>query len=366
MPTPSHLPLQPGDPMPFFTARTSRNPRYKVDVAAGRYLLIAFVGRTSHPMLGDAAKRLVEAAHRFDGERAAAFLVTVDPADEALVTDRFPGMRWLFDTDWAISRLYGAADETRDTYQPLWVLVDPGLRVHSVGTCADLDSLFEILDALPPPADHAGVPMLAPVLVAPRIFEQELCRDLIALYAANGGEDSGFMREVDGRTSLVVDHTHKRRRDCQIEDEALKGALQFRIRRRLVPQIKRAFQFDVTRMERYLVACYDAAEGGHFNPHRDNTTKGTAHRRFAVSINLNAEEYEGGDLIFPEFGPRTYRAPTGGAVVFSCSLLHQATTVTRGKRYCFLPFLYDDAAAAIREANNVYLDDSVGAYHRDM
>ncbi len=77
----------------------------------------------------------------------------------------------------------------------------------------------------------------------------------------------------------------------------------------------------------------------------------TAHRSFAVTSNLNAEEYEGGDLRFPEFGDRTYRAPTGGAVVFSCSLLHEATPVTKGKRYAFLPFLYDEEAKVIREAN---------------
>ena len=84
-------------------------------------------------------------------------------------------------------------------------------------------------------------------------------------------------------------------------------------------------------MERYIVACYDAESGGHFNAHRDDTTFGTAHRRFACTINLNAENYDGGDLSFPEFGTRRYRAPTGGAVVFSCSLLHKVDTVTRGQ-----------------------------------
>jgi len=73
------------------------------------------------------------------------------------------------------------------------------------------------------------------------------------------------------------------------------------------------------------------------------------------TINLNAEEYEGGDLRFPEFGQATYRAPTGGAVVFSCSLLHEATPVTKGTRYGFLPFLYNDEAAQIREENSVFL-----------
>ena len=108
-------------------------------------------------------------------------------------------------------------------------------------------------------------------------------------------------------------------------------------------------------MERYLVACYESEKGGFFRPHRDSTTKGTAHRRFAVTINLNAEEFEGGNLRFPEFGSATYRAPTGGAVVFSCSVLHEATPVTKGTRFAFLPFLYDDEAAKIRGENAGFL-----------
>jgi predicted 2-oxoglutarate/Fe(II)-dependent dioxygenase YbiX len=133
-----------------------------------------------------------------------------------------------------------------------------------------------------------------------------------------------------------------------------------RLRQRLVPQIVKAFNFEPTRIERYLVARYDAETGGFFRPHRDNTTRGTAHRRFAVSINLNAD-YDGGDLRFLEFGDRTYRPPPGGACVFSCSVLHEATPVTRGERFAFLPFLYDEAAAAIREANLKYLDPALTA-----
>jgi predicted 2-oxoglutarate/Fe(II)-dependent dioxygenase YbiX len=114
-------------------------------------------------------------------------------------------------------------------------------------------------------------------------------------------------------------------------------------------------------MERYIVACYSAEDRGHFRAHRDNTTKGTAHRRFAVTINLN-DEFEGGELSFPEYGPRSFKPPAGGAVVFSCSLLHAASEVTGGTRYAFLPFLYDEAAAKIREQNNRFLGEDVGAY----
>jgi len=36
--------------------------------------------------------------------------------------------------------------------------------------------------------------------------------------------------------------------------------------------------------------------------------------------------------------------------------------VTRGRRYAFLPFLYDEAAAKLRLENNPYLDETIGAY----
>ena len=85
-----------------------------------------------------------------------------------------------------------------------------------------------------------------------------------------------------------------------------------RIHDRLVPEIFKAFQFKATRIERYIVACYEAETGGHFRAHRDNTTKGTAHRRFAVSLVLNTGEFEGGNLRFPEFGRQTYCPPAGG------------------------------------------------------
>jgi hypothetical protein len=49
-------------------------------------------------------------------------------------------------------------------------------------------------------------------------------------------------------------------------------------------------------------------------------------------------------------------------VVFSCLLLHAVSRVTRGRRYAFLPFLYDEAATKIREANNRFLGAEVGSY----
>jgi predicted 2-oxoglutarate/Fe(II)-dependent dioxygenase YbiX len=202
--------------------------------------------------------------------------------------------------------------------------------------------------ALPPPAEHAGTATPAPVLVAPRIFEGELCRELIARHQAQGSAFTGVMRDEGDVTVAVMDDL-KVRRDLLIDDEALQAALRERLETRLFPLIARAFGFEVTRIERYLVSCYDAEDGGVFHPHRDNVTFQTAHRKFACSLNLN-DDFEGGDLRFREFGPQTYRPPPGGAVVFACGLLHEATRVTRGRRYAFLPFFFDEAGSAVRAA----------------
>ena len=218
------------------------------------------------------------------------------------------------------------------------------------------------IDACAALAEAPLVQDWAPVMTVPHVLEPELCRKLIDLYEADGGEDSGFMRDVGGKTKLILDPRNKVRRDFLIEEPELARQLNLRIIRRLAPMIRRAFQFDATRVERLIVSCYEAVSGGHFRAHRDNTTRGTAHRRFAVTVNLNAEEYQGGDLRFPEFGPRLYRAPTGGAIVFSCSLLHEATPVTKGRRFAFLPFLYDEEGAKLREQNAKFLEGDLANY----
>jgi predicted 2-oxoglutarate/Fe(II)-dependent dioxygenase YbiX len=46
-------------------------------------------------------------------------------------------------------------------------------------------------------------------------------------------------------------------------------------------------------------------------------------------------------------------------VVFSCSLLHEVTAVTKGRRFVFLPFLYDESARRLREQNFQYLEEEL-------
>lgn len=366
--------LYPGDHAPWFHADCTSNPRYAFDTVAGRYVLLCFFGSAGDPAGAAALQALAAHRHMFDDTRACFFGVSLDPADrdQGRCREAMPGIRFFWDFDGAVSRAYGSipAETTPKPGLPIrrfWLLLDPMLRVLKilplVANGAGQDEIFRVLESLPPPHIFAGVELRAPVLFLPNVFEPEFCRMLIDLYETRGGESSGFMRDDGGKTRLMIDPDHKRRRDCLVEDQRIIAAVQARVRRTIVPEIAKVHQFQATRIERYIVACYDEQDGGFFRAHRDNTTKGTAHRRFAVSINLNAD-FEGGDLVFPEYGRGTLRPPLGGAVVFSCSLLHAVLPVTRGRRFAFLPFLYDDAAAEIREQNNQYLAEGVTAYKR--
>jgi predicted 2-oxoglutarate/Fe(II)-dependent dioxygenase YbiX/peroxiredoxin len=308
----------------------------------------------------------------FDDDKLTCFAVSIDPRDreQGLLKESLPGFRVFWDFDGSVSKLYGSVpvDAKRGSQvaaRRMWVVIDPALHILGVipfqPDGSDKKRVFDFLKRLPAVGMTPGFEMPVPVIALAGVFEPEFCKTLIEQYEKHGGEESGFMREVDGKTVLVHDHYHKRRRDHLIQDPAIIKQCQARVQRRIVPEIQKVHQFLVTRMERYIVSCYSAADRGHFRPHRDNTTKGTAHRRFAVTINLN-DEFEGGELMFPEYGRRTFKAPVGGAVVFSCSLLHTAGEVTKGKRFAFLPFLYDEAASKIREDNNKFLGEGVGEY----
>lgn len=336
-----------GTPAPLFSAPSPVNPRFAFGSLGGRYVLLAFLPPPG--ALRDSAIELIH-EHRdvFADDRTLFFGILPDQESFA-GKENTPPCRWFLDETGELRRLY-RAESSDGRVEPQWFLVDPSLRVLASAPLQNGRPLLAHLAKLGDPDAHAGVPMHAPVLIVPRIFEPQMCRRLIDYYRSTGGAPSGVMQQ-HGLKTVGVLNDFKKRRDAIIDDNELTSEIRRLITFRLIPEIEKSFQFKATIMERYIVACYDEADGGYFRPHRDNTTLGTAHRKFAVSINLNAEEFEGGDLRFPEFGRRTYRPPTGGAVVFSCSLLHEATPVTRGQRFAFLPFLYDNEGAEIRDRN---------------
>jgi peroxiredoxin len=343
--------------------RAPQNPSFRLDAVAGRYVVVSFLGSGGDPIGSRILKDVQNHTNLFDSIDAMFFAVSVDPEDErsGRVTESLPGIRVFWDFDQEMCRAFGAAainpsGEEAGRIRRFSLILDERLRVYDAIPFDDradehVPRILASLATLPAFAAPELVGAPAPVLVVPRLFEPSFCQALIRYYDEQGGAESGFMREVDGLTVPVHDYGHKRRRDQEIHDQSIRRQCMVRLHDRLLPEIERSFQFQATRIERYIVACYDGETSGHFRAHRDNTTKGTSHRKFAVSLNLNTGDYEGGQLSFPEFGRQRYEPPRGGAVVFSCSLLHEATPVTRGKRYAFLPFLYDEASANIREEN---------------
>lgn len=357
-----------GDPVPHFSCPSSNSKKFSFGSAAGRYIVLCFYGSA-----GIAKNKSVidfvsgEARRLFDDKTVSFFGVTIDrnDNDNGRVQQMFPGIRYFWDYSHKVSLLYAAMQESSINengsirYRPFTLILDPNLRVLANIPIDDSKKhnsrLVEVLEKLPPVEEYTFTPVTAPILTIPNVLEPKLCQELVRLYEMHGGQESGTMVEEGGYTVGQLDPKFKRRSDYIIDDPNMVTTIKHRIFRRIAPEIKKAFQFDVSAVERYIVACYDSNDKGFFRPHRDNTTKGTAHRKFACTINLNAGDYEGGELRFPEFGPRTYRAPTGGAIIFSCSLLHEATPVTSGKRYATLPFLYDQSGTEIRRKNLEFL-----------
>jgi predicted 2-oxoglutarate/Fe(II)-dependent dioxygenase YbiX/peroxiredoxin len=343
-----------GDPVPWFSLAVPTGGSFDLQASAGRWVVLSFVGSLADRRAIAEIAELVHLSASFSADHLVIGCVFTGQPNQTdhLAAISNPTLSFLADQDGAVSRSFGAGE------MPRTVILDPMLRaIADIGwdhPQGHAKMVRTVLQGLPAIDDSAGVPMFAPALLVPRVFSFDICDFLIQFYNAQRAQDSGFQVDVDGKTVTMSDWRLKRRSDVPVAVPEVRELIRDHIVRRLVDPIERYFQFKVTRMDRYIVACYDSAVAAHFHRHRDNINAGAQHRRFALSINLN-KDFDGGDLMFPEFGRRTYRPSEGGALVFSCGALHQVTPVTRGKRYAFLAFMYGEQDVAKREANNARL-----------
>jgi hypothetical protein len=174
----------------------------------------------------------------------------------------------------------------------------------------------------------------APVLVLPRVFEREFCAQVIRLWEKGDHKDMG----VSSRYGNVGMLDLKRTEDYMVIEPMMQKAISDRLAWRIGPELIKVFAYDREfGFDAHVVLSY-SAEGQHFfGAHRDNGAPTTADRSFAVSLNLN-DDFDGGELIFPEYSGIKVSPPAGGAAVFSCSLLHEALPVTRGRRFVLTTF----------------------------
>lgn len=196
-----------GDPAPWFVFRGDGDRDEHFDAIAGRYVVMGFLGAL-HDEAAATALRAVLGTHRtlFDDLKTCFVGISTEPEDQR--PDLPPGMRHIRDFDLSISRLYGAAgDDDPLRYTRFWLVLDPMLRVLRVAPLDQTDAVMAFVAALPPVSRHAGSALPAPILVVPRVFEPRFCQHLIGLYAADGGDDSGFNARrggADGRGSGPV------------------------------------------------------------------------------------------------------------------------------------------------------------------
>lgn len=301
-----------GDLLPDFVARHASLGDVRPDLFAGRWWTLVLASKPS-----DAAGALLDAMRSVGG---------------LVVGDGFTD-----DDAWAALEDPSGAVRTRCGVHgdsPAVVVVDPAGRVEYVGA----DTALALAAATKPaPAESPAASMIAPVLLVPGAFEPALVERLLAAWR-DGSRAEGVVTALgaDGAAALK-DTSIKRRVDHVLDDAELVREVTDRLTRRVFPEVLKAFQFKAGRCEGLRVGCYDARDGGFFQAHRDDGTPPTAHRRFALSVNLSHGEYEGGRLVLPEFGA-TFDAPTGAAVVYSATLLHEVTPVTAGRRFALISF----------------------------
>lgn len=187
--------------------------------------------------------------------------------------------------------------------------------------------------------DEGMTPPHAPVLVIPRVFLPEECSELVRYFERESHvvDISRFNpnhKNLDVK-SPAYEYNRQDRIDLIIRQPQTAQTLEARLAQRVAPLVKKSFGFEIQKREPFVIARYEGRRSGVEIGHRDNVTAATAHRRFAISINLN-DDFEGGEIVFREFSPAGYRGAAGTATVFSSSLLHEVLETTRGRRYVMI------------------------------
>jgi peroxiredoxin len=312
------------------------------DAVAGPAMAIVFCPKFTAPVAA-AVDGFRARLDRFAAADARLFAVTLEPAKSAMEQALpFPVM---LDRAGDVFRAFNA--NNRD--QPTTIVLRPNHHVLAVlketpeAQAEQALAMVERLAAERRPVLMAPHP---PVLVVPDVLSRTDCERLINVYKTRGNV---FVEARHGDDNIATDYKTRipeygrgDRIDHWLVETDMINLVESRLRGRLFPEIHRAFQYQVTRRERLRIGCYEGMRGGELHGHRDNSEAFVAYRRFAMSINLNTEAFEGGELRFPEFGDQRYRPETGAAIVFSSSLLHEAMHVTAGTRYVVLAFLFGE------------------------
>ena len=340
--------------MPFdIRDQDGRSLRLDDDFMAGRPLLLLFVD-TSSGSGAAALAALGEAEAELRHRSLRAVVVTTDShagRNAELRRQHALAAPLCGDSTGVVFASYGLHKQHGTAVR--WVLLTAYRQVRAwydapLPAADALDAIRQLLDdGAMSESSTWNVPH-APVLVVPNVLTREECAGLIQSFETGSPLMVRPPRpgEIDGNYRIpVYEHNRQDRVDEILKDQNALTFLDQRLFGRVVPMIKKAFAFDVTRREDLHIARYAGERSGNEMGHRDNVSAATAYRRFALSMNLN-DDYEGGEVVFREFSDDGYRGPPGSALIFSSSLLHEVLETTAGVRYTLISHLFNEQTAA--------------------
>ena len=333
--------LEPGDRIPDFSRPDATGkPRFFYDLHHGQPMALFVCGRSTDAAVQKALAILASPDQRW-GLVTRVALVQGAPAELASLDKASGDSLLVVADDGALTKhLVGAVPAVMTA-----LILDDNLRIveriELSGDAGEFEHRVARAYAERPMPEPRLFQRQAPVLFIPRVLDAALCDGLISHFEETGGTPSGTAYIEGDKALWKPDPSVKMRRDVYLESGPWLEQVRDALVRRVLPEIQRCFNFQVTQHEVFKLIRYDA-DAGYFHAHRDNESRDTAHRRFAMTLNLNTGAYEGGALRFPEFGPDLYVPERGAAVIFSCSLLHEVTPVTQGSRYGLLGFFFGE------------------------
>lgn len=347
-------PITEGDFAHPFEIRDEQGRQFRLadDYASGCHLLLIFINTIEPDACGHIFSNLHRVQDRLEQDNIQPLVITAD--SNARENTRLKRKYQLFcpflnDATGAVFAAYGMHKSGSPDFRLM--LITPLRQIRQWHDSPDdIEKTLEIYmnnatqstitQETPWSVPHA------PVLVIPNVLSPQECQALIK----SVNNDVPFtvkpptQGEFKGDYQIpVYEHNRQDRVDQIIKNPQTQQLLDQRVWGRVTPMIKKAFAFDVTRREDYHIARYHGERGGNEMGHRDNTSAGTAYRRFAFSMNLN-DDFKGGEVVFNEFSKRGYRGEPGTAIVFSSSLLHEVMETTEGTRYNLISHFFNEAS----------------------
>jgi hypothetical protein len=333
--------FEPGDIPPRYVLSTPAGGTVDLldDSIAGQTLALLLVGEVNArtlEVLGGAEKRAAEFLRL-----GARLLVVLPRVPDDLPTP--PSVQILVDPEARMLADFGGT--TASGLRA--VVMRANYHVADIGPAASVGPVEWMLVAVEHLAQARRTVRMEshpPVLIIPDVLSKGDCDHLINVVNTRGKRFAepgpGIDRFGTDYKMRIPEYGRQDRIDHWIFDKDTAQLLDHRLQR-VWPEIQKAFHYRVTRKEALRIGAYKGERGGSQHGHRDNVPP-TTYRKFAMSINLNSDKFEGGEIRFPEFGDQRYKPESGYALVFSSSLLHEAMHVTAGRRFVLLAFLFGD------------------------